>query len=84
MMKAICKFYDNCMRVITDSSKAEKKISMGIIEQTLKNNVMDKLLNMKFVDPNIPENEMRLYFDKIVDEIEEKFREMQISSASQQ
>jgi len=37
MMKAIVKFYDNCIRLITDSSKADKKISMGYIEQTLSN-----------------------------------------------
>lgn len=78
MMKAICKFYDNCMRVITDSAKAERKISMGFIEQTLKNNVMDKLMSMKFKDPLTPENEMRTYFDDIVTEIDNRFREMQI------
>jgi len=78
MMKAICKFYDNCMRVITDSAKAERKISMGFIEQTLKNNVMDKLTSMKFKDPLIPEAEMRTYFDDIVTEIDNRFRDMQI------
>jgi len=59
MMKVICKFYDNCMRVITDSAKAERKISMGFIEQTLKTNVMSDLTEMKFKDPNVTDVEMR-------------------------
>jgi hypothetical protein len=32
MMKAIVKFYENCIRVIESSAKSEKKISMGFIE----------------------------------------------------
>jgi len=35
MMKAIVKFHENCIRVINDSSKAERKVSLGYIEQTL-------------------------------------------------
>lgn len=77
MMKCICKFFDSCMRVIIDSSKAERKISMGYIEQTLKSNVIDKLYSMKFLDPLTPEMEMRAYFDDIVNEIDNRFREMQ-------
>lgn len=78
MMKAICKFYENCMRVISDTAKSDKKISMGFIESTLKSNVMDKLYNMKFLDPLTPDNEIRLYFDDIVNDIETKFRDMVI------
>lgn len=32
MMKVIVRFYENCIRVILESSKNEKKISMGFIE----------------------------------------------------
>jgi hypothetical protein len=32
MMKAIVKFHENCIRVITESSKQERKVSMGYIE----------------------------------------------------
>ena len=51
---------------------------MGFIEQTLKYNVIDKLYNMKFLDPLTPDLEIRQYFDDIVTEIENKFREMTI------
>lgn len=78
MMKCIVKFYENCMKIISDSAKSEKKISMGFIEQSLKYNVIDKLYNMKFLDPLTPDLEIRQYFDDIVTEIENKFREMQL------
>jgi len=66
------------MRVISDTAKSDKKISMGFIESTLKNNVMDKLYSMKFLDPLKPDQEVRLYFDDIVNEIDLKFRDMVI------
>lgn len=76
MMKCIVKFYENCMKIISESSKSEKKISMGFIEQSLKYNVIDKLYNMKFLDPLTPDIEIRQYFDDIVTEIENEFRKM--------
>jgi|TARA_B110000285_G_C15113439_1_gene612549 V-type H+-transporting ATPase subunit A len=76
MMKCIVKFYENCMKIISESSKSEKKISMGFIEQSLKYNVIDKLYNMKFLDPLTPDLEIRQYFDDIVTEIENEFRKM--------
>ena len=76
MMKCIVKFYENCMKIISESSKTEKKISMGFIEQSLKYNVIDKLYNMKFLDPLTPDIEIRQYFDDIVTEIENEFRKM--------
>jgi len=78
MMKCIVKFYEACMKAINDSAKSERKISMGYIEQTLKNNVIDKLYNMKFLPPLTPDAEIRLYFDDIVTEIETRFRDMQM------
>jgi len=35
MMRIIDKFHNECLRVITDSAKSEKKISLGLIEQAL-------------------------------------------------
>jgi len=54
MMKAIVKFYENCIRLILDSTKADKKISMGYIEQTL-SDVVTELTRMKFKLPETPE-----------------------------
>lgn len=76
MMKAIVKFHENCIRTITDSSKGEKKISMGYIEQTLGNDILYKLNQMKFKTPDTPEHEMRKYFDDFHEEIDTKFRDL--------
>jgi len=80
MMKCIVKFYENCMKLISESAKSDKKqsISMGYIEQTLKYNVIDKLYNMKFLNPLTPDLEIRQYFDDICTEMDIKFREMTI------
>jgi hypothetical protein len=80
MMKCIVKFYENCMKLISESAKSDKKqsISMGFIEQTLKYNVIDKLYNMKFLNPLTPDLEIRQYFDDICTEMDNKFREMTI------
>jgi len=40
MMKCIVRFYEKAMQTIKDSEKSERKISMGFIEQTLKDTVM--------------------------------------------
>lgn len=79
MMKAIVKFYENCNRVIQDSAKAEKKISMGFIEQTMGNNILDKINNMKFIKPDRPEVEVRAFFDNLHEEIDTKFRDLQFA-----
>lgn len=68
------------MKLISESAKSDKKqsISMGYIEQTLKYNVIDKLYNMKFLNPLTPDLEIRQYFDDICTEMDNKFREMTI------
>ena len=79
MMKAIVKFHENCQRVIAETSKREKKISMGYIEQTLggENDVISNINNMKFKLPNTPEHEMRKFFDDLHAQIDRRFQEMQ-------
>lgn len=79
MMKAIVKFHENCIRVITDSAKAEKKISMGFIEQTMGPNIIDQINNMKFVKPDRPEHEVREFFDNLHEDIDNKFRDLQFA-----
>jgi V-type H+-transporting ATPase subunit A len=76
MMKAIVKFHENCVRVINDSSKAERKISMGYIEQTLPD-ILYELTQMKFQRPDLTENVTRKYFDDFHELIDNKFRDLQ-------
>jgi V-type H+-transporting ATPase subunit A len=75
MMKAIVKFHENCISVITESAKNERKVSMGYIETTL-GDIMTKLNQMKFQIPTQPEQELRKYFDDLHEEIDNKFRDL--------
>jgi hypothetical protein len=81
MMKVIVRFYESCIRIILDSSKHEKKISMGYIEQTLgePNGVMHQITHMKLISPTTPEHEVRKKFDDILEMIDAKFRDMQFA-----
>ena len=81
MMKAIVKFHENCQRIIAETSKREKKISMGYIEQTLggEGDVIHGLNNMKFKLPTTPELQMRIFFDELHALIDRRFQELQLS-----
>jgi V-type H+-transporting ATPase subunit A len=74
MMKAIVKFFDNCIRIIEN-----KKVSMGYIEST-QSGLLYELSRMKFQSPADPEQETRKYFDDLHTQIDDKFREMTITA----
>lgn len=74
MMKAIVKFFDNCIRIIES-----KKVSMGYIEQT-QSDLTYELTQMKFKSPLMPEQEVRKYFDDLHTSIDDKFREMSLTA----
>ena len=78
MMKAIVKFYENCIKVISETAKRDKKISMGYIEQTLsgEKDVIGKINNMKFILPTTPKQEVMDYFDELHDQIDRRFQEL--------
>lgn len=80
MMKAIVKFYENSIRIITESQeKNAKKVTMGYIEQTLggEDDVISKINNMKFKKPDLPEHQMRREFDEIHALIDQRFQDLQ-------
>jgi len=78
MMKAIVKFYENCIKVISETAKRDKKISMGYIEQTLsgEKDVIGKINNMKFLLPTTPKQEVMDFFDELHDQIDRRFNEL--------
>lgn len=70
MMKAICLFYDGCIRSILDTAKSsQQKLSMTQIEMHLSReengNVMDRINSMKFFSPIMPKDEMKREFDDL-------------------
>jgi V-type H+-transporting ATPase subunit A len=78
MMKAIVKFYDNCIRIISETAKRDKKISMGYIEQTLSGDkdVIGRINAMKFILPTTPEHEVVEQFDDLHNLIDTRFQEL--------
>jgi hypothetical protein len=85
MMKAICLFYDGCIRVILDTQKAgAQKLSMAQIEMALSReengNVMDQINSMKFFSPVMPKGEMKHKFDELHSAIQRSFNEIGTSS----
>lgn len=63
MMKAICLFYDGCVRVIMETQKSDAKLSMATIETLLSspahNKVLDAINKMKFFDPVMDKHQMQ-------------------------
>jgi len=75
MMRCIDKFHRECNRVVNDSAKSEKKISLGLIEQALPD-VVYELTQMKFQPPTQPQADMERYFDNFLKMMDEKFYSM--------
>ncbi len=81
MMKAIVMFYEGCNRVILDTQKrSEQKMSMAQIEMFLSReengNIMDKIVQMKFIHPNTPKDQMKREFDDLHAAISKAFNEI--------
>lgn len=77
MMKCICRFFENAKRVISESSKSDKKISWAIINNSVEKQLIE-LSQMKFKNPLLPQREMDAYFVSLSDEIDAEFRKLLI------
>jgi len=78
MMKCIVKFHESCLRVILEEKRADRKISMAMIEQSFGKDILYELTQMKFKIPTLPEAELKKYFDDFYDTIEQKFSDLEI------
>ena len=59
MMKCIVTYYECCKKVLTESQKMEKKISMAVIEENFRTTIIADLTQMKMYLPSLPENELK-------------------------
>ena len=75
MMKCIVRFFDNAKRVIQESTKSEKKISWGLINNSIEKQFLE-LSQMKFRDPKLSKEEHAQYFTNLCDEIDNEFRRL--------
>ena len=77
MMKAICKFYDGCQRVILETQRSDAKLSMATIETLLSspahNKVLDEINKMKFMDPVMDKHQMQGNFDTLHNNLDMAF-----------
>jgi len=64
--------------VILEEKRADRKISMAMIENSFGKDILYELTQMKFKIPTIPEHEMRKYFDEFFDTIEQKFSDLEL------
>ncbi len=75
MMKCICCFYENAKRAINESQMTDNKVSWAVISNQLEEEFYE-LSQMKFKDPETPEEELNKYFDTLCDDIEAGFRKL--------
>jgi V-type H+-transporting ATPase subunit A len=71
MLKCIITLYEESQRAIAESPP-EKKITWGFIKATLPH-IIQKVVEAKFLDPKLPDAEIKAHYDVIVKQIEEAF-----------
>lgn len=76
MLKCIVTYYENCKKVLLESQKSERKISMALIEEAFSTTVINDLKEMKFIDPALPEKEIVKKLDTIAETCENEFRKL--------
>lgn len=76
MMKCIVTYYDACKRVLVESQKNERKLSMAIIEDTFKKSIIYDLKRMKDKDPELPQKTMIQQLETLAETIENEFRKL--------
>jgi hypothetical protein len=76
MMKCIVTYYECCKKVLLESQKMEKKISMSIIEENFKTSIIAELTEMKMILPTVPEHEMKQKLDAFAEQIQNEFNKL--------
>ncbi|PHJ19488.1 v-type proton atpase catalytic subunit a [Cystoisospora suis] len=68
MMRTICHFYDQSLRVMQETSGSEHKIGWGTIYNTMRPTI-SKITSMKFLPPTTTEAASKQHFKQLADEI---------------
>ena len=76
MLKCIITYYEQCQRILTESQKTERKVSMALIEENFNTTVINDLKEMKFILPDLPEKEIVKKLDDLAEKIENEFRKL--------
>jgi len=76
MMKCFITYYEQCKKILLESQKNERKISMATIEESLALSVIAKLKEMKRIHPDRPDKEIVKELDSLAESIENEFRKL--------
>ena len=74
-MKVIVRFYENARKLITDSSRSDRKVSWGQIMSTAQDQ-FTKMTKMNRLLPTMPKDEMNKKFDDCLEAIDAVFQQM--------
>ena len=74
MLKSIIAFYDHCQKAIADSPP-DAKVTWAMIK-TAQGDVIQKVVDTKFVDPKDPDDKITAFYDALVTEIGDSFATM--------
>lgn len=75
MMKVIIHFYDQCLKVIEESTGEEHKIGWGTIFNSMRETI-NKITSMKFENPRTEDAKFKKYFNNLVEEITVQLRNL--------
>lgn len=73
MMRTICHFYEQCLRVMQETSGSEHKIGWSTIYNTMRPTV-SKITSMKFMPPTTTEQASKQFFKQLDDEVTNMLR----------
>jgi len=76
MLKCIIVYYESCCKVLKESQKSERKISMALIEENFEKTLISDLKKMKFIDPKLPAKTVTDQLNNLAEQIENKFRNL--------
>jgi len=75
MMKVIVHFFDQCLKVMEESSGDEMRIGWGTIFNSMRETI-NKITSMKFQDPMKSEDEFRTFFRALEEEVTNQLRNL--------
>jgi len=76
MMKCIVTYYECCKKVLAESQKMEKKISMAVIEEQFRTTIIAEMTQLKCILPDTPEVEMKRQLDDFAESIQNEFNKL--------
>lgn len=75
MMKCIVHYYENGLRAIKEPSKKEDRISFALLKNQTSAQ-FNKLKEMKFENPKQSKQELKAYFERFTEEIDNAFKNL--------